>query len=187
MERFFCKTKSVPSFTAADVQGYIASRAKAVGPQTIKKEVATLRMLLYRADRLIGVRPTGDLREMFRGLAFPKGQEKASFLTWGEIEAQVKRTKPDKDEQKRLWDRLFLDTAQVAEFLDWAEARWTRKPIPFFVPLLTAAAHTGARVSELIRSRVEDWDFVSGVVVLREKKKSQKAETFRRVDLLIAA
>ena len=71
----------------------------------------------------------------------------------------------------------------MKEFLDFADDRANRQPVPFMPVLLTAAAHTGARLSELCRSQVEDWDFDRGVVVLREKKKSQKGVTFRRVDL----
>lgn len=182
-ERLLGGDKPLRGFTAADIQGYIRDRAREeVRPATIKKEVATLRMLLYRAEKLVGCKPDKDVREMFRALDFPKGKEQPQFMTWGEIEARIARTNPDKAARKALWDCLFLDTAQVTDFLDWADAKKARHPVPFFVPLLTAA-HTGARVSELIRSRVDDWDFDGGVVVLREKKKSQKSETYRRVDL----
>lgn len=183
-ERLLGGDKQIRGFTATDIQGYIRDRAgEEVRPPTIKKEIATLRMLLYRAEKLVGCKPDKDVREMFRALDFPKGKEQPQFMTWAEIETRIARTKPDKKARKTLWDCVFLDTAQVTEFLDWADAKKARHPVPFFVPLLTAAAHTGARVSELMRSWVEDWDFESGVVVLREKKKSQKSETFRRVDL----
>ena len=43
------------------------------------------------------------------------------------------------------------------------------------------AAHTGARRSELIRSRLVDFDEES--VVIRERKKSKKQHTIRRVPL----
>lgn len=83
---------------------------------------------------------------MFRALDFPKGKEQPQFMTWAEIETRIARTKPDKKARKALWDCVFLDTTQVTEFLDWAEQKKARHPVPFFVPLLTAA-HTGARVT----------------------------------------
>lgn len=43
-------------------------------PQTVRKEVATLRMLLYRAERLVGEKPA-DVREAFRAPDFAKGSE----------------------------------------------------------------------------------------------------------------
>lgn len=64
----------------------------AVGPATIKKELATLRMLLNHA--LVGQAPP-DTRELFRALPFPKRAEAEGFLTWAEIEARLTpRTRP---------------------------------------------------------------------------------------------
>jgi integrase len=47
--------------------------------------------------------------------------------------------------------------------------------------MVVMAAHTGARRSELLRSRVVDFDDES--VVIRERKKSKKQHTTRRVPL----
>jgi integrase len=187
LERLMDARLPVPAIVPANVQSYINARAaerrkgKPISAATVKKEVATLRMILNRSELLVGAKaPEG----LFKKLVYPKAKEKPPFLTWGEIAAKLARMKdPSKAEAKALWDSLFLDPGQVEEFLDWCQARPTRQPVPFLVPLVTAAGHTGARVSELIRSRVEDWDLDGGSVVLREKKKSQKAETFRRVDL----
>ncbi|MCA9053848.1 MAG: site-specific integrase [Planctomycetaceae bacterium] len=49
--------------------------------------------------------------------------------------------------------------------------------------MVLAAAHTGARRSELIRTEVRDVDFASGTLVLREKKRNRDKRTFRRVPL----
>jgi len=183
LERKMGADKPVRSITTADVQAYITGRSKSVGPTTVKKEIATLRMLLYRASKLGIQAPVEDIKKMFAGLEYAKGKEKDSFMTWAEIEARVKRTTPGQKETKELWDRLFLSVDHIEEFLDWATEKKARHPVPFFVPLVTAAAHTGARVSELMRSRLEDWHWEDGTVVLREKKRSQKGDTLRRVNL----
>jgi integrase len=184
IERLIGGSKAIASFTTADVQAYIRARAtEGVGRNTIKKEVATLRFLVYRAWQLVGAKPATDVREMFRALDFPRGKEQPPFQTWDEIEQQIARLKPDAKERKALWDCVFLDVAQVTEFLDWAEAKAARHPVPFFIPLLTAAAHTGARLSELVRSQAADWNLDKKEVVLREKKKSKTKDTTRRVSL----
>jgi integrase len=63
--------------------------------------------------------------------------------------------------------------------------RITRPPSDWLYPFFVAAAHTGARRSELLRARVEDFDFKNRVVLLREKKKSRGRETFRTVDMTV--
>lgn len=184
LERLLGGSKAITSIGTSDVQAYIKARSgEGVGRATIQKEVASLRMWLYRSVALIGVKPSVDIREVFRSLDFPKGREQPPFQTRGEIESQIARHRSNPKEQKALWDCLFLDTTQVTEFLDWAEAKQARHPVPFFVPFLTAVAHTGARISELLRSQVGDWNFDSGIVVLREKKKSKTKDTTRRVNL----
>lgn len=46
------------------------------------------------------------------------------------------------------------------------------------------AAYTGARRSEMLRSRIDDVDFVTGTVVIREKKRDRSRDlTFRTVPL----
>ena len=55
--------------------------------------------------------------------------------------------------------------------------------------MVVFAAHTGARRSEILRSRIDDFDFAAESVLIREKKRShEKSLTYRRVpmtDLLI--
>ncbi len=183
LSRHFGADKRVKLFAPADVAGYVAARATAgVKPQTTQKEVATLRLLCYRAERLTGQAPA-DVRQLFAGVEYPKTSDALPFLTWGEVEATIARTKPDEAGKEALWDRVFLTMQQVSEFLDWAAAQTVRPSDAYFVPFLMAAAHTGMRRSELMRSEVGDWDFPNGVVTVREKKKSRKGMTFRRVTL----
>src|SRR5262249_25005078 len=54
----------------------------------------------------------------------------------------------------------------------------------FLYPMFVLAAHTGARRSEMMRSRVEDFDFEERTVLIREKKRDKtKRLTFRRVPM----
>jgi integrase len=49
--------------------------------------------------------------------------------------------------------------------------------------MLVMAAHTGARRSELCRSRVADFQFDAGVVLIRERKRIQGHRSTRQVSL----
>jgi hypothetical protein len=54
---------------------------------------------------------------------------------------------------------------------------------PWIYPLFCAAAHTGARRSELLRTEVTDVDFGAGTLLIREKKRSRRQRTNRHVSL----
>jgi integrase len=53
----------------------------------------------------------------------------------------------------------------------------------FIYPMICAAAHAGARRSELLRAQVSDVDFEGRVITFREKKRVRGRETSRRVSL----
>jgi hypothetical protein len=80
------------ALTTARLQGYVAARAaEGAGPATLKKEMATLRMLLYRTPRLFG-RPAGvDVREVFRGLEYPRAAFLPPFVTLAEARRPARR------------------------------------------------------------------------------------------------
>jgi integrase len=103
------------------------------------------------------------------------------FQTWDEIQTIIDRGGLTAVEQKELWDCLFLTTPQISEVLEVVKknARY-----PFLYPMFVLAAHTGARRSEMMRSRVEDFDFESRTVLIREKKKDKSVQiTYRRVPM----
>jgi integrase len=54
---------------------------------------------------------------------------------------------------------------------------------PWVYPMVCFVAHAGARRSEALRVLVQDVDFASLTVVIREKKRSHKERTARRVPL----
>ncbi len=137
-------------------------------------------MVWNRAVSLKGV--AGLPRCPASELAFPKRLAKAEFQTWDEIDRALD-ARPDLTEAKRdeLWSSLFLRAKEIEELLAFVQARKTRRR--YFYPLMVFAAHTGARLSEMLRSEREDFKFSSREVLIREKKRSQKAETMQRVPM----
>jgi integrase len=165
------------------LQGYVNGRSreryrkKAISPSTIKKEVATFRSVWnWGKDHgvLTGEPPT-------RGLRYEKEDRKPPFRTWEEIERQVARGGLTEEQAAELWDALFLSVEQVRECLEHVRAT---PAAPFVYPMFVFVAHTGARRSEMLRSRVEDIDLEEKRVRIREKKKDRtKKETERYVDM----
>lgn len=60
-----------------------------------------------------------------------------------------------------MWDCLFLTVSEIAELLEHVK-RYARHS--FIYPMFVLAAHTGARRSEMVRSRLNDIDLTAGVV-----------------------
>jgi integrase len=162
-----------------DPQGYIGRRAKVVRNgrpiqrKTIEMELQTLRRAWdWAASRTPGLaRPHWSLK----GLSFPKAMPLRPFMTWGEVEREVARAKGrlKPAEVDALWDCLWLDRAQVRELLGFVAQA---KALPFLHPMMTAAAFTGARRSELCRSEVGDWDTEAGTCRVRQKKRDREYE-----------
>lgn len=185
LERLLGQSRPLGGTTLGDLQGYVNQRAKEkwrgepIKPDTIKKEIASLSMIWNRAAKLVPqfVRtqcPT-------EGLEYPKGKEKVPFQTWEQIERIIARGGITKEEESELWDSLYLSQEQTAEVLEFIRTKATKSR--FFYPLVVFAAHTGARRSEMIRSRVEDFKFEDDNVLIREKKKDQSSYTFRTIPM----
>ncbi len=174
----------VQALTTEILQEYIVKRSqdkwrgRRIGVDTIKKEIATLCAVWNWAAHLKYLSGPAPVK----GLVFPKGKEKPRFQTWDEIERVIERGGMSKDAQKELWDSLFLTVEQIVELLAHVEGK-PKKPA-FVYPMIAFVAYTGARRSEMMRARVEDFNLAEGRVVIREKKKDKtKQETYRHVDL----
>lgn len=173
----------IRAISLADLQQHIERRAKKKGhfkrllsPVTLKKEVASFRACWnwgVQAGLVVGAFPN-------RGLLYPKTVEKPPFQTWEEIERIVARGGLSQVEVKDLWDCLYLTLPQIREFLDHAKSAAQHD---FLYPMLVTAAHTGARRGELLSIRVEDVDFVSGTILIREKKRVRGQRSYRRVPM----
>lgn len=186
LQRILGSELSIKSLSFADLQSYVDKRSKEKGrrnkklsPTTIKKEVATLRVIWswaqkhqYVTDPFPG-----------KGLRFRKTEEKPRFQTWDEIEYQIKRGNLDDDEQAELWDCLFLTLSEITELLSCASKLARHR---FIHPMLSTAAFTGARRSELLRAQVRDFDLEAATMTIREKKRNRQKYTTRLVPLSAA-
>ena len=180
LQRILGEKLHVRALTRELLQDYInrrraqkSNRGTAISPVTIRKELTTLSAVWTwgMGEGLVGTFPN-------KGLKYPKGTEKPPFQTWEEIEKQIERGKLTEKEQEALWECLFLTLQETSELLKHVKANAQQ---PFLYPMVALAAHTGARRSELIRSRLADFNDDS--VVIRERKKSKKQHTTRRVPL----
>ncbi len=166
-----------------EVQTYVAERLKdtwrrkLVTGETVKKEIATLRMIWnwgVNQQLLEGACPV-------RNIQLPKRDQMPPFMTLAEAERILARGGLSKDHEQSIWNSVFLTRDDVHQLINLV--RDTAKH-PFLYPLFLFAAHTGARRSEILNSRTDDFDFAGGTVPLREKKRSRKLGlTYRRVDL----
>lgn len=174
---------AVQNLATSDLQAHVDRRAKAKGrggkplsPTTIKKEIASLSGIWSWAVRMGHV--TGPFPN--KGLVYPKTSEKPPFQTRAEIEEQLKRGGLKDDEKRELWNSLFLTLPEVAELLAYVKETARHD---WIYPMFCFAAHTGARRSEILRSRIADFDFQAKSVLIREKKRVKGRRTTRRVPL----
>ncbi len=183
--------KTLAAAVPAKLQDYINARSQEDGRRgekvshvTTKKELSTLSSIWNRWGLRKGLVP-GSLS--LRDLEYPKRKELPPFQTWEQIERRISRSKMPKEDLKKLWDSLFLTASEIDKFLEYVRnprLPWKNSAFPWVYPMFVFAAHTGARRSEMIRSRIDDIDFETGEVVIREKKKDhRKAETNRRVPM----
>jgi integrase len=166
-----------------DLQQYVLKRSrepgrrgKSVSVGTIRKELATLTTLWNWAAQHSYV--SGPLPKV--GLKFPKLQERAPFQTLAQIERQISRGRLTKADESELWDSLYLSAADLSDLL--AVVR-ERSQYGFLYPMAFMAAHSGARRSELCRSREVDYDFEADTILIREKKRSKGKSTTRLVPM----
>ena len=166
------------SLGLADLQRHVDRRARMKGikgrisPATIRKEIVTLRTAWnwgVQFGLVVGKFPN-------RGLRFPKSEEKFPFMTWQEIERQI-AAGGDPDE---CWECLYLQIPETTELLQYVH---DHASLPWVYPMFCFAAHTGARRSEIIRTRAADVDFAEGIITIREKKRTRGQRTSRRVPM----
>lgn len=174
---------SLTEIDQVKLQEYVNKRAKATGrrgmplrPDTIKKELATLTAIWNWALRAKHV--CAPLEKY--GLRFPKSPQKPPFQTFAEVTRKCKLLGLSQEDREQLWDSVFLTVDDIAELL--AHVR-KQDGHPFIYPMFAFAAHTGARRSEMMRSRLQDIDLCGKRAVIREKKRVRGQETTRTVPL----
>ncbi len=181
--RILGSTYRLAEMSFDDLQSYVDKRAKEkshlgkrISATTIRKELVTLNTVWRWATRMGYVTkplPKGGLR-------FPKVQQKPRFQTWQEIEWKIERGGFSEKQQAELWDSLFLTLPEIERLLDHVQEVARH---PFIYPMLVFLAYTGARRSEMIRSRIEDIDLQTNNITIREKKRVRGALTTRTVPM----
>lgn len=168
---------------SSHLQEYVNTRVRIKGNKSVPLSTVTLQkeMAAFRACFNWAVQ-TGILEGTFpnKGLRYPKGEDKRPFMTWEDIERRIGRGGLAAHEAKKWWDCLFLDLSQVAEFIEYMRTHGSQ---PWMLPMIAAAAHTGARRSELVRLQVDDVDFQGKTVLIHERKRVKGQRTTRRVPL----
>jgi integrase len=174
----------IDSIGVAELQNYVTKRSKDKGirgrkvqPETLRKELVTFGTM----RRWAKARGWCDGEIDRKAIKLPKGTEKAPFRTWAEIESIVEKGGLTDEEQRDLWDCLFLNEKEVNTFLAFVEKNGKA---PWLHPAIAIAAYTGARRSEIMRSEVRDFDFTRRIATLREKKRKQsKSLSYRTVEI----
>ncbi|MFK8115315.1 MAG: tyrosine-type recombinase/integrase [Rubripirellula sp.] len=193
--RVFKARFKIQQLTKQDLQRYINKRAtettqyivdksapKAkqqrtpVSAATIRKEIVTLGTVWRWAETEPLV--TGTFPN--RGLRLPKTDEKPPFQTWEEIERQINCDSITGSDAEALWGCLYLRSLQVEELLQHVKSQ---SQLACVYPMFAVAAYTGARRSELLRSRKSDFDFVTHFFTARERKRVRGQRTTRRVPM----
>ena len=159
--------------TLSRLQEYVNKRAAAkLSPVTIRKEIATLRAA-WNWGKPMNL-AAGDFPN--KGLRYPKADEKLPFMTMAEIEQQIDKG----GDPVALWEAVYLLLPEIDELLEAVKERASH---PFIYPVFCFAAHTGARRSEILRTKVSDLDFAGEAIVIHEKKRSRAQRTTRRVPM----
>jgi len=157
LRRILKSSTPVSQVTTQAIQAYVDRRAKEryrrkpIRSVTIKKEVATLQTVwnwAVRRNHLAAASPV-------KGITFPKEHERPPFRTFEQIQKIIDRGGLTKAQTRELWSGLFLNLDEVREVL--AHVR-QHAVCDWLHPFLVTAAHTGARRSELMRARIEDFD-----------------------------
>ena len=181
----FLGAKSILTVSRATAQDYVSRRSKQkfrgklIQPETISKELKTLRS----AWAWVALR-SGDIPPptfALKDLSFSKAREKHPFMTWNQIDREIGRGGLDKSEIAELWNCLWLNREEVRAFLE--HLRQAGAP-SYLYPMTCFAAYTGARRSELCRSLIADWMLDDKIIKIRQKKRDkEKKFTYRDVPI----
>jgi integrase len=97
-----------------------------------------------------------------------------------EIRERIERGGLSPTDQKALWECLYLTGPELMQLLEHVRKVQLEG---FVLPMFAFAVYTGARRSEMLRSHIHDFDFRSGRVQIREKKRVKGKASARWVDL----
>jgi integrase len=153
---------------------------KPISDVTIRKELVTFRQIWMWAKQneyVTGLCPLLDERGRWK-LEFEKPDTQEKFMTWDQIVRKIDRGSSSEPQISELWKGLFLDTTQITQLLSHVDDHAKYK---FIFPMFAFAAYTGARKSEILRSEIDDFDFQTGQVTIRERKRRKDRKGSRRL------
>jgi len=150
-------------------------RNRKVSASTIRKELVTLRRVWQWGKKRGKI--ASELPEI-RDVQLPKSTERPAFQTYNEITLQIEQDDLTQERQNELWECLYLGTDEIDELIQYVREKALHT---FLYPMVVAAAHTGARRSELMRSQLTD--IRDDVLIIREKKRRRGQESTRRVPM----
>lgn len=139
------------AINSREVQRYVDSRSKdqfhnrTISPDTIKKELTTLRLVWNWAKRQEHVQSLPPINHVI----YPKRDEKPPFLTMPEINRLLDRGGVSERQEAALWESLYLTRLEVDRLVEHVAKQRT---VAFAYPMVVLAAHTGMRRSELLRA-----------------------------------
>ena len=176
---------AVKAVTLGEAQRYAARRScdtwrgRTISADTVWKELKTLRYVWSWALTLGHV--ASGCPWQLKDLQLGKDHTREPFRTTAEIGRRIARGGLNDVERSRQWESLYLTGREVEELLNYVRDNATAE---FVYPMICLCALTGARRSELCRSRIDDLDFDNRTVHLRERKRVQsKRETTRIIDM----
>lgn len=183
--RILGEDQAVAAITPQVMQHYVAERSKDKGAggkplshTTVAKEVGTFASVWNRFAWPKGIVSSSAPT---KGLVYNKKKAKPPFQTRAQVERQIGRGGLSPVQIDELWDSVFLTLAEVEQLLAYIQASVRQKQIQI---LFFLAAHSGMRRSEMLRAQVNDFDFDTNMVLVREKKKDRSREmTFRSVPM----
>ena len=183
LKRILGPSMRIQAVSLSDLQSYVDRRSKeqgrrgaAVSAVTIKKEITTLTAAWKWAVK--SKRLTGEIPK--DGIRYPKTKQKPPFQTFDQIRRRIARGGLDENAIAELWDSVFLTLDEIQALLVHARDNARHR---FIFPMMVCAAHTGARRSELIRSEIDDLDFATKTISVREKKRIRGQISMRSVPM----
>ncbi len=145
-------------------------RGRLICSKTIRKELATFRRIWAWAEQhghIAGICPLLGPSGRWK-LQLPKPPEKTRFQTRAQIERRIGRGGLSGEAIDDLWKGLYLDEAQISSMLVHIKKNALH---PFIYPMFAFTTYTGARRSEVVRAHIDDVDFDSNQIMIRERKR----------------
>jgi integrase len=172
---------SLESVQLADVDRYARLRlseshhGRKTQGHTVRKELRTFRRVwVWAAEHgHVACMPPWKLES----ITLPKDRGREPFRTFAQIDRVLKRGGMSEEDQERLWETLYLTGQELQDFLDYVRENSTA---PWVYPMVAFVALTGCRRSEMVRSRIDDWDLEHGQTHIRELKRDTSREFILR-------